>query len=252
MAKKNAQAVPSTGHSAERRVLKLLHRLGGLFSEMGYWYDQKTNRYIPWDTEVMRCIPSIGMNRDDNAAMVEYVASLGFSGDALSLARAIQRVYAFDDDRRLWPARSDKEGWKKMQPWVDMLRYRASLVAAQCATIHRLIKNTIPKTPPAAKSEQDKDSNSELSGDKGANRNGQVDKEVDKKKLSTRGLTPAARQCAKTYKVKRKAGEKISMKAVILDYIDNNPTAKKSSIRRSLTAHPEAWKVDNKVDKAVS
>ena len=64
--------------------------------------------------------------------MVEYVASLGFRGDALSLTRAIRRVYAFADDNRLLP-RSDKEGWKKMQPWVDELRYRASVVAARCA-----------------------------------------------------------------------------------------------------------------------
>jgi hypothetical protein len=137
MAKKATQDVLPTGYSAERRALKLLHRLGGLFSEMA----------LPWDTEVRRCIPSLGMDRDDNAAMVEYVASVGFSGDALSLARAIKRVYAFADDNRLWPARSDKEGWKKMQPWVDSLRYHASVVAGQCVTIHRLIRNTMPKTP---------------------------------------------------------------------------------------------------------
>jgi len=147
MAKKDTQAVPSARQSAQRQALKLLRRLGGLYSEMGYWFDQKTNRYIPWDTEVMRCIPSFNMDRDDNAAMVEYVASLGFSGHALSLARAIQRVYAFEDDKRLWPARSDKEGWKEMQPWVDHLRYHASVVAARCTTIHSLIKKTMLKTP---------------------------------------------------------------------------------------------------------
>ena len=108
---------------------------------------------IPWDTEVMCNIPCLGMNRDDNAAMVEYVASLGFSGRALSLDRAIRRVYAFADDNRLWPARfnkeggPNKEGWKKMQPWVDNLRHHASDVAAQCTRIHRLIKKTMPKTP---------------------------------------------------------------------------------------------------------
>jgi DNA-binding CsgD family transcriptional regulator len=146
MAKKDTQAVPSARQSAQRQALKLLRRLGGLYSAMGYWYDPNTNRYIPWDTEVMRNIPSFGMDRDDNAAMVQYVASLGFSGHALSLARAIQRVYAFEDDKRLWPARSDKEGWKEMQAWVDHLRYHASVVAARCTTIQRLIKKTMPKT----------------------------------------------------------------------------------------------------------
>ncbi len=97
----------------------------------------------------MRCTPPLGMDRDDNAAMVEYVASLGFSGRALSLDRAIRRVYAFADDNRLLP-RSDKEGWKKMQPWVDSLRYHASVVAARCTAIHRLIKDTLP---PAAKNQ---------------------------------------------------------------------------------------------------
>ena len=57
MAKKDTPAVPSAGHSAERRVLKLLHRLGGLFSGIGYRWDDKLNRAIPWDTEVMRGYP---------------------------------------------------------------------------------------------------------------------------------------------------------------------------------------------------
>jgi len=81
-----------------------------------------------------------------------------------------------------------------------------------------------------------------------------VDTKVDKKKLSTRkkrGFTPAARQCAKKYKAKRKAGQKTTMKAVIRDYLDENPDAKESSISRSLSDHPEEWKVDTKVDKAL-
>ncbi len=119
MAKKDTQAVPSARHSAQRQALKLLHRLGGLYSAMGYWYDPNTNRYIPWDTEVMRNIPSLGMDRDDNAAMVTYVASLGFSGHALSLARAIQRVDAFEDDKRLWPApRTKRVGRKCRHGWT--------------------------------------------------------------------------------------------------------------------------------------
>lgn len=83
-----------------------------------------------------------------------------------------------------------------------------------------------------------------------ANPPSKVDTKVDKKKLSTRGLTPAARQCAKRFKAARKAGEKTPMEDVIRAYLADNPKAKYSSIRRSLSAHPEAWKVDTKVDKA--
>jgi hypothetical protein len=79
----------------------------------------------------------------------------------------------------------------------------------------------------------------------------EVDTKVDKNKLSTRGLTPAARQCGNRYKAARKAGEKTSLEDVIRAYLADNPKAKYSSIRRSLSAHPEAWKVDTKVDKAV-
>lgn len=78
---------------------------------------------------------------------------------------------------------------------------------------------------------------------------GQVDTKMDKKKLSTRGLTSAARRCANTYKAKHKAGQKTTMKAVILDYIDEHD-GKFYSIRKSLSAHPEAWKLAVKVDKA--
>ena len=76
-----------------------------------------------------------------------------------------------------------------------------------------------------------------------------VDTKVDKKKLSTRGLTKPARWCAKTYKANRAKGDKTSMKAVILEYLDDN-TGKFSSIMRSLSAHPEAWKGNTKLDKA--
>jgi len=79
-----------------------------------------------------------------------------------------------------------------------------------------------------------------------------VDTKVDKKKLSTpkrRGLTPAARQCAKRYKAEREAGHKIPMKDVILSYLKDN-SGKFLSIRKSLSEHPEAWKVDTKVDNA--
>jgi hypothetical protein len=92
---------------------------------------------------------------------------------------------------------------------------------------------------------------SELSGGKGDGGRGQVDNTVDKKKLSTIGFTQAARKCAKTYKAKRQKGEKITMKAVILDYIDDNPGTSYSYTRKSLSAHPKEWKVDTKVDKAV-
>jgi hypothetical protein len=92
---------------------------------------------------------------------------------------------------------------------------------------------------------------SELPAGKRDDGGGQVDTRVDKKKMSTRGLTPAARKCAKTYTAKRRAGDKITLEAVIQDYVDDHPEAKKTSIRRSLSAHPEEWKVDTKVDKAV-
>jgi hypothetical protein len=78
-----------------------------------------------------------------------------------------------------------------------------------------------------------------------------VDTNVDKKKLSTRGLSPAARQCIRKYKAKHKEGDRTTMNAVILDYIDAHPEAKYSSIRRSPSAHSKEWKVDTKVDKAV-
>ncbi len=98
---------------------------------------------------------------------------------------------------------------------------------------------------------------SELSTHKPAETAGRVDNEMDKKKLSTRvpraprGLTSAARECAKRYKAKQRKGEKPTMKSVILEYLDDNPDQKFSSIMRCLSAHPEVWKVDTKVDKAL-
>ena len=37
----------------------------------------------------------------------------------------------------------------------------------------------------------------------------------------------------------------------VRDYLGEHPNAKKSAIRRSLSDHPEAWKVDTKVDKVL-
>ena len=76
-----------------------------------------------------------------------------------------------------------------------------------------------------------------------------MDKKVDKKQLSTFGVTPAARQCAKRYTAERKAGRKTTMEAVIKAFLADNPDESFSYIRRTLTAHPELWKVDRKVDK---
>ena len=67
--------------------------------------------------------------------------------------------------------------------------------------------------------------------------------------MSKRGLTPAARQCAKRYKAEQKAGQKSSMETVIKAYLADNPAESYSSIRKSLSNHTEAWKLDIKLDK---
>jgi hypothetical protein len=93
---------------------------------------------------------------------------------------------------------------------------------------------------------------SELSNSSQRESEWQVDTKVDKKKLSTppvRGLTKPARKCATEYKKRMAKDKKATMKAVIADYIVDNPAESESSIRRSLSAHPEAWKVDTKVNK---
>jgi hypothetical protein len=91
---------------------------------------------------------------------------------------------------------------------------------------------------------------SELSNTESEETKGQVDKIVDKNKMSTRkkrGLTPAARGCIRLYHKGKKADQKYTMNDAISDYIDDNPEAKRSSIRRSLSDNPDAWKVDKPV-----
>ena len=81
---------------------------------------------------------------------------------------------------------------------------------------------------------------------------GQVDTKMDKKKLSTpkiRGLTKPARKVATMYRQKKGRGEKPILRAVINEYLEDNPAESYDSIHRSLSAHPEAWKLDTTVDK---
>jgi len=82
-----------------------------------------------------------------------------------------------------------------------------------------------------------------------AEKRGQGDKKRDKKKLSTRGLTTEARACIRLYKTKRRTDPKITMKAVITEYLTDH-TGRFSSIMKSISAHPEEWKVDAKRDNA--
>jgi hypothetical protein len=79
------------------------------------------------------------------------------------------------------------------------------------------------------------------------NGRGQRDNAGDKKKMSPRGLSSEARACAKLYKTKRKADTKITMRAVILEYIEEHGGSF-SSIKKSLSAHPDEWKTHNKRD----
>ncbi len=106
------------------------------------------DRMIP-----LRFLPSISVDRDTAAGILDNLVRLDFITDATRLRNALDRFFAVRDWGFLVPSRNDVEGWKGIQRrYVQPLRHRGGQLAAVLAEISDAVKDSICSTPAAAPS----------------------------------------------------------------------------------------------------
>jgi hypothetical protein len=87
-----------------------------------------------------RFVPGVSPNRDLVVPILQYVADLGFTGDAHRLDEAMSRFYAIRDRSFFVPSPGDDEGWKEyQQQWVTPLKHCAAFLSAVIMDVRSLI-----------------------------------------------------------------------------------------------------------------
>lgn len=97
---------------------------------------------IPPGLPADRFVPTVWANPDLVAPILQYVADLGFTGDACRLDEVMGQFYAIRECSPVLPDLGDDEGWEEVQQqYVDPLRYRVAVLRSVVVEIRQLIIN---------------------------------------------------------------------------------------------------------------
>ena len=125
---------PRTLCPAASRLIDLLDKF---CFQLGLGWD------IPRDFPADRFIPTVSPNRDLVVPILQYVADLGFTGDAHRLSEAMERFYAYRDPAfslSSIPGPDDDKGWKEYQQrCVLPLKYHARCLSALIVEVRQVI-----------------------------------------------------------------------------------------------------------------
>ncbi len=96
----------------------------------------------------LRFLPSISVNRDTAAGILDNLIALGFIADATQLGIALERFFTIKDWSFVVPRCNDHEGWKEIQRrYVQPLRYEAGRLAAVLAEVSDVLKGSTLASP---------------------------------------------------------------------------------------------------------